>query len=390
MPPEVPKFIDHFQDEMETFSMVDNVFGDVPMLLGGDELEISIDSFEDFVAVPRFEEVSYDVDQGLYLVRLLLACAEAVGYVQLANLILGQIWASVNPWGDSLQRLCYCFATGLKSRLSLFHTVNANGTFTNRGMVVSFIATGEKMEAFQLLYQTTPHIAFAAKGKDSLHVIDLGMDQTLQWPSFIRSLDLINEQNLLELEASMNALVEDASSLGVSLEFNMISESITPSLLTRENLNLREGEALFVNSIMHLHNFAKESRGYFKAVLQAIKKLNPTLLTVVEQDANHNGPFFFLGDFLNLFTTILPFLIPLRLRHEKADQWRRQLGRTGFQVVGLKCMSQAGMMLSVYGCEGYILASENGSPPWLERKAYHAGAFMASAECFFFFCLMLG
>ncbi|KAF2317685.1 hypothetical protein GH714_039571 [Hevea brasiliensis] len=258
--PEVPKFIDQFQDEMETFSMVDNVFGDVPMLLGGDELEISIDSFEDFVAVPRFEE----------------------GHGCLIHRYGGENGSLSTPLPNNSS---HCF---------WFHGCK--------------------------------RMCQAAKGKDSLHVIDLGMDQTLQWPSFIRSLastpeghlesesqDLINEQNLLELEASMNALVEDASSLGVSLEFNMISESITPSLLTRENLNLREGEALFVNSIMHLHNFAKESRGYFKAVLQAIKKLNPTLLTVVEQDANHNGPFFFLGDFLNLFTTILPFLIPLRL-----------------------------------------------------------------------------
>ncbi|CAN1750071.1 GRAS family protein RAD1 [Linum perenne] len=47
-------------------------------------------------------------------------------------------------------------------------------------------------------------------------------------------------------------------------------------------------------------------------------------------------------------------------RHERADQWRRQLGRAGFQVVDLKSMSQARMMLSVYGCDGYTLGSEKG------------------------------
>jgi hypothetical protein len=47
-------------------------------------------------------------------------------------------------------------------------------------------------------------------------------------------------------------------------------------------------------------------------------------------------------------------------RHEGVDQWRRQLGRAGFQVMGLKCMSQASMMISVYGCDGYTLASEKG------------------------------
>lgn len=168
---------------------------------------------------------------------------------------------------------------------------------------------------------------------------------------------------------------------------------ISPSILTRGNLSLREGEALFVNSIMHLHKFVKESRGSLKAILQAIKKLNPTLLTVVEQDANHNGPFF-LGRFLEslhyysaIFDSLeaslprnsqqrmkiekLHFAEEIRNivayegsdrveRHERADQWRRQLGRAGFQVVGLKCLSQARMMLSVYGCDGYTLTSEKG------------------------------
>uniref|UniRef100_A0A6N2LYR8 Uncharacterized protein n=1 Tax=Salix viminalis TaxID=40686 RepID=A0A6N2LYR8_SALVM len=77
----------------------------------------------------------------------------------------------------------------------------------------------------------------------------------------------------------MKELAEEASSLGIRLEFNMISDPVTPLLLTAENLNLREGEALFFNSIMHLHRFVKESRGSLKAILQAIKRLNPALLT---------------------------------------------------------------------------------------------------------------
>ncbi|KAJ6919067.1 scarecrow-like 3 [Populus alba x Populus x berolinensis] len=218
------------------------------------------------------------------------------------------------------------------------------------------------MEAFQLLHQATPYIAFgfmaaneaicqAAKEKDSLHIIDLGMEHALQWPSLMRTLaarpegppklritGLIDGHNLLELEASLKELAEE------------------------------EGEALFVNSIMHLHKFVKESRGSLKAILQAIKKLNPALLTVVEQDANHNGPFF-LGRFIESLhyysaifdCNIIAYEGSNRIeRHERADQWRRQLSRAGFQVMGLKCMSQARMMLSVYGIDGYTLATEKG------------------------------
>ncbi|KAJ4829867.1 hypothetical protein Tsubulata_013125 [Turnera subulata] len=423
-PDQKQKHFDHFQDNgMKAFSMLDDGFGDVAMMMEGDGVQMD-GAFEDFAAVPELEvpsieEVSHGVDQGLHLVHLLLACAEAVGCrdTQLAESMLTQIWVSVNPWGDSLQRISYCFAMGLKCRLSLLHNANANGTVPNGGMDLSFISREEKMEAFQLLYQTTPYIAFgflaaneaicqAAQGKESLHIVDLGMEHTLQWPSLIRNLasrpegppklritGLINDENTLELEASMRALAKEANALGIALEFSLVPEAITPGTLTRENLGLREGEALFVNSMMHLHKFVKESRGSLKAVLQAIKKLGPTLITVVEQDANHNGPFF-LGRFIEslhyysaIFDSLeasLPRNSPQRMkiektkfaeeirnivayegsdrieRHERADQWRRQLGRAGFQVMGLNCMSQARMMISVYGCDGYTLANEKG------------------------------
>ncbi|KAH7528078.1 GRAS family protein RAD1 [Ziziphus jujuba] len=419
--------LDCFHDEMEMFSMENDVYGsDVLTMIEGDEMESAISgSAEDFGGapdmVPRVAEVSHGVDQGLHLVHMLLACAEAVGCrdTQLADSLLSQIWASVNPWGDSLQRVSYCFAAGLKSRLSLLHNVKTNGTFTNGATDISLVTREEKMEAFQLLYQTTPYLAFgfmvaneaicqAAVGKDNLHIIDLGMEHTLQWPSLLRTLasrpkgppkklritGLVDDhQSLLELESSMKSLVKEASSLGIQLEFNVLTEAVTPSLLTKENLNLREGEALVINGIMHLHKYVKESRGSLKAILQALKKLSPTLLTLVEQDANHNGPFF-LGRFLEslhyysaIFDSLeasLPRNSPQRMkierlhfaeeirnivafegsnrieRHERADQWRRQLGRAGFQVMGLKCMSQARMMLSVYGCDGYTLGSEKG------------------------------
>ncbi|GMN53743.1 hypothetical protein TIFTF001_022882 [Ficus carica] len=418
-------------NEMEMFSMANNgVCEDVPMMMEGDDnMEISGSPVEDFRAnvsdvVPSVEEVSHGVDQGLHLVHMLLACAEVVGCrdTQLAGSMLNQIWASVSPFGDSLQRVSYCFASGLNSRLSLLHNVSTNGAFMNyeaADMEASLITRAEKMEAFQLLYQTTPFIAFgfmvaneaicqAAVGKDYLHIIDLGMEHTLQWPSLLRTLasrpegppkqlritGLVDDHNLvLELEASMSAVAEEASSLGIPLQFNLLSEPVTPSLLTREKLELRDGEALFVNGFMHLHQYVKESRGSLKAILQALKKLAPTVLTVVEQDANHNGPFF-LGRFLEslhyysaIFDSLeaslsrnslqrmkverLHFAEEIRNivafegssrieRHERADQWRRQLGRAGFQVMGLKCMSQARMMLSVYGCDGYTLATEKG------------------------------
>ncbi|XAR67256.1 hypothetical protein NMG60_11001944 [Bertholletia excelsa] len=393
------------------------------------EPEMTTTSFEDSdlmmpVNTRGIGDGTHGVDQGLHLVHSLLACAEAVGCrdTQLADSLLAQIWPWVSPWGDSLQRVAHCFAVGLKSRLSLLQNVNANGTLSTNGGAqrVSSAAREEKLEAFHLLHQTTPYIAVgfmaandaisqAAQGKPTVHIIDLGMEHTLQWPSLIRTLvsrpegppKLLRitgilgdyQEDLSELQASINGLADEAGALGIPLEFDIITEPLTPSLLSKEKLKLREGDAVFVNSIMHLHRYVKESRGSLKTILQAIKKLGPTLLTVVEQDANHNGPFF-LGRFLEslhyysaMFDSLeasLPRNSPERMkierihlaeeirnivacegserteRHERADQWRRQLGRAGFQVAGLKTMSQARMMLSVYGCDGYTLASDKG------------------------------
>lgn len=410
-------------DEYDMCVTPNTAYGEVAMANDGDESELfsPVDvSDMGTMVLPDVVGAPQGVDQGLQLVHMLLACAEAVGCrdTQLATSVLGQIWASANPWGDSLQRVSFCFAMGLKSRLSLFHNVGAGAPLPNVGGDAALIITREEnVEGFNLLHQTTPYIAFgfmaaneaicqAAQGKESLHIIDLGMEHALQWPSLIRNLasrlegppklritGIIIGPRLSELEASMKLLADDASLLGMQLEFHTIVEPLTPSLLDGETLKLGEGEALFVNSILHLHKYVKESRGSLKAILLAIRKLNPTLLTLVEQDANHNGPFF-LGRFLEslhyysaIFDSLeasLPRASPQRIkierthfgeeirnivayegsdrveRHERADQWRRQLGRAGFQSVPLKSVSQARMMLSVYGCDGYTLASEKG------------------------------
>lgn len=369
------------------------------------------------------------VDDGLQLVHLLLACAEAVGCrdTRLADSILSKIWYSANPLGDSLQRVSYCFANGLKSRLSLLqNNVNANGTVSMSngcGRVTpptGIITREERIEAFHLLHQTTPYIAFgflaaneaifqAAKGKERLHIIDLGMEHALQWPPLVRTLIsttdpgaspkriritgiLGDRGEITELESSVKkSVIAEANSLGIEVEFRLITGPATPEMLTRENLGLKEGETLFVNSLLHLHTYVKESRGSLKTILQAIKKLGPALLTVVEQDANHNGPFF-LGRFLeslHYYSAIFDSLEAslgrnsverLKIernhfaeeirnivayegterveRHERADQWRRQLGRAGFQVVAGMKERQSTAMKSVSGCDGYTVGND--------------------------------
>ncbi|KAL2326092.1 hypothetical protein Fmac_025150 [Flemingia macrophylla] len=448
---------DEDEVDADAYSMVNGVFGYVPTTMEDFELEI----YEDLTTTVLEEEiqmcgsfgatipelvssaqVSLGVDQGLDLVHMLLACAEAVGCRDnhQTEFLLSRIWALASPLGDSLQRVSYCFATGLKSRLSslLPRNIIASGALKSAAIDVPLITRENKLEAFQLLYQNTPYIAFgfmaaneaicqASQGKFSIHIVDLGMEHTLQWSSLIRALasrpegpptlritGLTDNEDNPKLQTSMNVLVKEATSLGMHLEFHMISEPASPSLLSMEKLNLRKGEALFVNSIFQLHKYVKESRGYLKEILLSIKRLGPTALTVVEQDTNHNGPFF-LGRFLEslhyysaIFDSleasmprnsqhrmkierlhfaeeirnIVAYEGPDRIeRHERVDQWRRQLGRAGFQVIPLKCTSQARMMLSVYDCDGHTLSSEKGNLllGWKGRPVMMASAWQVAS-----------
>lgn len=83
-------------------------------------------------------------------------------------------------------------------------------------------------------------------------------------PKLLNLFNHFEDHNPFELEDGMRALMEEATSLGMLTEFNLISEPVTPSLPTRERE--RGGEALFVNSIRHLRKYAKESRGSLKSL----------------------------------------------------------------------------------------------------------------------------
>ncbi|MED6143847.1 hypothetical protein PIB30_009657 [Stylosanthes scabra] len=418
------------EDHIDAYSMVinddDHVYGGYAPITMEDDEETEI--MEQIMGcsygappelVSTVEDPSGGIDRGLDLIHMLLACAEAVGCrdTQQAHFLLNRIWGVANPYGNSLERVSYYFATGLKRRLSLlpFNTTTQHTSFIMED--VPLITRENKLEAFQLLCQTTPYIALGfmaanetiyqkSVGKSSIHIIDLGMENTFQWPSLLRALvsrpegppriritGLIRAEDYTKLEASMSFLVEEAKSLGVALEFRLVSEALVLSLLTKEKLQLREGEVLFVNSILQLHTYVNESRGLLKEILLSIKKLGPCTFTIVEQDSNHNGPFF-LGRFLEslhyysaIFDSleecmprnskqrmkvegayfaeeihnIVAYEGPDRMeRHERAEKWRRQLRRAGFQVMPLKCTSQARMLLSVYDCDGYTLSSEKG------------------------------
>ncbi|XP_040987573.1 GRAS family protein RAD1-like [Juglans microcarpa x Juglans regia] len=357
---------------------------------------------------------------GMRLVRLLVACAEAVACRDRthASVLLSELRANALVFGSSFQRVASCFVQGLADRLALVQPLGAVG-FAAPMMNIMDVATDKQEEALSLIYENCPHIQFghfvanttileAFEGKSILHVVDLGMTLGLahghQWCALIHRLADRDGQPPCHLRITGVGLSVDrfrvigdelgtcAKNMGISFEFSVVESNLEN--LQTEDIKHQDGEVLVVNSILQLHCVVKESRGALNSLLQIIHKLSPKVLLVVEQDSSHNGPFF-LGRFmeaLHYYSAIFDSLDvmlpkydtkrakmeqfyfaeeiknivscegPARVeRHEKVDQWRRRLSRAGFQAAPMKLIAQAKQWLGKNkGFLGYTIVEDKG------------------------------
>ncbi|KAM7275320.1 hypothetical protein ACFE04_017186 [Oxalis oulophora] len=352
---------------------------------------------------------------GMKLVQLLIACAEAVACRDKshASVLLSELRANALVFGSSFQRVASCFVQGLADRLT---SVQPLGAFAPNNFID--IASDKKEEAFSLVYEICPHIKFghfianlaikeAFEGESFVHVVDLGMTLGLphghQWRKLIHSLANRPGQPPQRLRITAVGLSDKfqiigleleayARKLGMKMEFSVIKSSLES--LKPEDIKVFDDEVLVVNSILQLHCVVKESRGALNSVLKIIHELSPKVLVLVEQDSSHNGPFF-LGRFmeaLHYYAAIFDSLDamlpkydtrrakmeqfyfaqeinnivscegPARVeRHERVDQWRRRMTRAGFTAAPIKMMSQAKQWLGKHNvCDGYTVAEEKG------------------------------
>ncbi|KAI4341355.1 hypothetical protein MLD38_026087 [Melastoma candidum] len=191
-----------------------------------------------------------------------------------------------------------------------------------------------------------------------------------------------------------NKLEKCALAHGITLKFTVVESNLEN--LRLEDIKVEDGEKVIVNSILQLHCVVRDSMGALNTVLQAIHKLSPKVLVLVEQDSSHNGSFF-LGRFveaLHYYSTIFDSLeatmprydtrrakveqfyyaeeirnivsckgLGRVERHERVDQWRRRMSRAGFQSTPIRMMGPAKEWLGKNsGCEGYTLVEEKGCP----------------------------
>ncbi|KAK7290527.1 hypothetical protein RIF29_05016 [Crotalaria pallida] len=382
-------------------------------------------------------------DSGLQLVHLLLACAEAVAKEEymLARRYLHHLNRVVTPLGDSMQRVASCFTESLSARLAATLTTKAPTTSTTNLLKPSSSSSSslslsssfpsnsiEVLKIYQIVYQACPYIKFAHftanqaifeafDAEERVHVIDLDILQGYQWPAFMQALAARPGgapflritgvgPSIEAVRETGRCLTELAHSLRIPFEFHPVGEQLED--LKPHMFNRRVGEALAVNSVNRLHRVPGTSLGN---LLSMIRDQAPNIVTLVEQEASHNGPYF-LGRFLealHYYSAIFDSLdatFPAESaqrakveqyifapeirnivacegaerieRHERLEKWRKIMEGKGFKGVALSpnAVTQSKILLGLYSCDGYRLTEDKGCLllGWQDRALIAASA----------------
>lgn len=375
-----------------------------------------------------------DEDSAIRLVRLLVSCSDSIqrGDHQTATTLLSEIAMLLTRVGSTfgIGKVASHFAGALLKRL--YPPPSPAAT--------AMSATNDDI-LYHSFYEASPSLKFAhftanqaileaVSGCDRIHVVDFGLGLGLQWPALIQALALRpgGPPSLLRLTAvgphSPDGrdplreiglrLADLARSVNVRFNFRGIAanrlDDVKPWML-----HVAGGEVLAINSVFQLHRILRDPgfAGPIDSVLEWIVDLRPRIVTVVEQEADHNKPgfldrfsealFYYSAVFdsleggragreaANLAEIFLQKEIcnivccegPDRVeRHEPLLKWRGRLGRAGLRPVhlGSNAFKQASMLLALYSGEGFGVEEVEGcltlgwhNRPLIWTSAWRAG-----------------
>ncbi|PSS36228.1 DELLA protein like [Actinidia chinensis var. chinensis] len=386
--------------------------------------------------IPQHLSVATEMeeDSSIRLVHVLMTCAECVqgGEFSLACSLIDEmqhLLTRVNV-GCGIGKVAGYFVDALSRRL-----------FTPQGVALVG-STIENEILYNHFYEASPYLKFAHftanqailegfDGHDCVHVIDFNLMHGLQWPALIQALALRpggppvlrltgigppspdGRDSLREIGVRLTEL---ARSVNVRFAFQGVTasrlEDVKPLML-----QVDPKEAVAINSIMQLHRLLVSDptrTSPINNVLDWIRNLNPKIMTVVEQEVDHNQP-----EFLARFTEALYYYSTMfdsletcsaqfekafaemyiqkeicnvvccegsvRVeRHEPLAKWRARLNGAGFKPLhlGSNSFKQASMLLTLFSAEGYCVEENDGclTLGWHSRPLIAASAWKAVSE----------
>ncbi|KAF8396214.1 hypothetical protein HHK36_017827 [Tetracentron sinense] len=209
-------------------------------------------------------------ERGLYLIHLILSCANhvAAGSLENANIGLEQISHLASPDGDTMQRIAAYFTEALADRIlkawpGLHKALNSTRISSiSEGILVQRLFF-ELCPFLKLSYVITNQaIIEAMEGEKMVHIIDLHSAEPAQWIALLQALSArpegpphlritgIHEQKEV-LEQTAIRLTEEAEKLDIAFQFNPIVCKLEN--LDVESLRVKTGEALAISSVLQLH-----------------------------------------------------------------------------------------------------------------------------------------
>ncbi|XWS34476.1 hypothetical protein CRYUN_Cryun21dG0041800 [Craigia yunnanensis] len=347
-------------------------------------------------------------ENGIWLVHALMACAEAVqqNNLNIAEALVKQIGFLAISQAGAMRKVATYFAEALARRIYRLYPQNPLDHSLSDVLHMHF-------------YETCPYLKFAHftanqaileafEGKKRVHVIDFSMNQGMQWPALMQALALRvggppafrltgigpprhdNSDHLQEVGWKLAQLAE---TIHVEFEYRgFVANSLADLDASMLDLRPSEVEAVAVNSVFELHKLLARP-GAIDKVLSAVKQMKPEIVTIVEQEANNNGPMFLdrFTESLHYYSTLFDSLegsvssqdkvmsevylgkqicdvvacegVDRVERHETLTQWRNRLGSAGFASVhlGSNAFKQASMLLALFaGGDGYGVEENNG------------------------------
>lgn len=210
-------------------------------------------------------------ERGLYLIHLLLTCANHVasGSLENANIALEQISQLASPDGDTMQRIAAYFTEALADRILKSWPGLHKALNSTRISLISDEILVRKLffELFPFLkvafVLTNQAITEAIEGEKMVHIIDLHASEPAQWVALLQVLSARTEgpphlritavhQQKEVLEQMAHRLTEEAEKLDIPFQFNPIISKLEN--LDMEKLRVKTGEALVVSSVLQLHS----------------------------------------------------------------------------------------------------------------------------------------
>ncbi|CAH9109201.1 unnamed protein product [Cuscuta epithymum] len=367
---------------------------------------------------------------------LLIGCAQFVAddHRKSANEQLTHIRKHSSLNGDANQRLAYVLANGLEARLAGMGTQLYTSRAPKRFTAV------EKLKAYQVYMSACPFkkvsIGFTNKmiyvtslEAKALHLIDFGIEYGFQWPALIQYLSVrpggppnlrITGIDLPQpgfrpaelIEETGRRLAKYCERFGVPFEYNTIAIRNWEKIKV-EDLKLVRGEMVAVNCSYRLQDLLDETvivDSPRDAVLNLIRKLNPSIFVHTVGNGSYSSPFFvnrfrealfYYSAFFDIFDNTLPrndeqrFLFEQEfygleslnviacegeeriVRPETYKQWQVRTIRAGFNPLPLNPELMVKIAKMKEGYHKYFMLDEDGN--WMVQG--WKGRILCASSC---------